>query len=299
MAKLTKKLNLVKARRRVRMRSALSLALGVCLLLTVYRMLLALGGGLAGLPGWLMGTLMTIACFGGGAYLGLCVLDGNQTKIVPRGTLSRAQTLWLSLLGVLAICPMTLAADITRSLLPGAQVAGSAASGASAPGMFLLLLLKSALLTPVLEELFFRGYLLNAMERCGKERAAAASALCFALVHAAGDGTAWVYIPLGLLLGALTMKTGSLLAPVLVHGCYNLALILASYLGLGGLFSGLTLLSCALRLAGCLVFAYCLRRAWMARGTGARLQPMEKLTKKEWALVAVAVLLAAAVCVMR
>lgn len=308
MDKLNKKLNLVKARRRVRVRSALSLALGVCFVMALYRAFITLNGTGAFWPahlfGWTLEVLVTFLCFGGGAYLGLCVLDGDQTKILPRGALGQAQTLWLALTGVLAVCPMTLGVDVLEALFTWhGTVVQPVNLHAQAPGIFLLTALKSGLLAPVLEELFFRGYLLHGLKRFGAARAAAVSALCFALVHLGGKGgtelAGVMFAAMGLLLAALTLHTGSLLAPILVHAGYNLTLIMLSDAGLGWFFESLAPLSCALRLAGCLAFVYCLRRAWTARGTAAQLQRLERLTKKEWAFVAAAVLLAAAVSLMR
>lgn len=300
MEKQIKKLNLVKARRRVRMRSALLLTLGVCFAMALYRVLSTLSS-MKGIwptrvPGVLLEAAVSLLVFGGAAALGLCVLDGDQRKILPRAALSPAQTLWLTLTGVLLAAPMTLGVDVLEALLSWhGTVVQPMVLQAQAPGVFLLTLLKSALLAPVLEELFFRGYLLHAMKRFGEPRAAAVSALCFALVHLGGTPCAWVmYAAMGLLLAALTMRTGSLLAPMLVHAVYNLMLVLLSRMGLGWFFENLSLISCVLRLGMCAMFACCLRRVWTARGTAAQLRPMEKLTKKEWALVAAAAVLAVA-----
>ena len=300
MEKQIKKLNLVKARRRVRMRSALLLTLGVCFAMALYRVLSTLSS-MKGIwptrvPGVLLEAAVSLLVFGGAAALGLCVLDGDQRKILPRAALSPAQTLWLTLTGVLLTAPMTLGVDVLEALLSWhGTVVQPMVLQAQAPGVFLLTLLKSALLAPVLEELFFRGYLLHAMKRFGEPRAAAVSALCFALVHLGGTPCAWVmYAAMGLLLAALTMRTGSLLAPMLVHAVYNLMLVLLSRMGLGWFFENLSLISCVLRLGMCAMFACCLRRVWTARGTAAQLRPMEKLTKKEWALVAAAAVLAVA-----
>ena len=300
MEKQIKKLNLVKARRRVRMRSALLLTLGVCFAMVLYRVLSTLSS-MKGIwptrvPGVLLEAAVSLLVFGGAAALGLCVLDGDQRKILPRAALSPAQTLWLTLTGVLLAAPMTLGVDVLEALLSWhGTVVQPMVLQAQAPGVFLLTLLKSALLVPVLEELFFRGYLLHAMKRFGEPRAAAVSALCFALVHLGGTPCAWVmYAAMGLLLAALTLRTGSLLAPMLVHAVYNLTLVLLSEMGLGWFFENLSLISCVLRLGMCAMFACCLRRVWTARGTAAQLRPMEKLTKKEWALVAAAAVLAVA-----
>ena len=300
MEKQRRKLNLVKARRRVRMRSALLLTLGVCFAMVLYRVLSTLSS-MKGIwptrvPGVLLEAAVSLLVFGGAAALGLCVLDGDQRKILPRAALSPAQTLWLTLTGVLLAAPMTLGVDVLEALLSWhGTVVQPMVLQAQAPGVFLLTLLKSALLAPVLEELFFRGYLLHAMKRFGEPRAAAVSALCFALVHLGGTPCAWVmYAAMGLLLAALTLRTGSLLAPMLVHAVYNLTLVLLSEMGLGWFFENLSLISCVLRLGMCAMFACCLRRVWTARGTAAQLRPMEKLTKKEWALVAAAAVLAVA-----
>ncbi|MBE5799634.1 MAG: CPBP family intramembrane metalloprotease [Clostridiales bacterium] len=289
-----KKLNIVKARRRVRMRSALLLTLGVCFVMSIYRAMITLNGTGLIWPTHVFGltleVLVTLLAFGGGAYLGLCVLDGDQKKILPRGVLSRAQMLWLAFMGVLLVAPMSLGADVLDKIMhPQWPYAQPFALHVDAPGVFLLTLLKSALLVPVLEELFFRGYLLGALERFGKWRAALVSALCFAAVHMGGKGSSeyvcLMYAAMGLLLAALRLRTSSLLAPMLVHGCYNLTLIMLSSMGIGWLFENLTLFTCALRLGMCAAFVYCLRRAWLARGVNGQIGQMERLTKKELALV--------------
>lgn len=306
MARERIKLNLVKARRRVRMRSALLLTVGTCLVMAMYRVLNSLNSMAILWPthvlGVLLEALVSLLVFGGAAYLGLCVLDGDQRKLLPRGTLSRAQIRWLSLTGVLLAAPMTLGVDVLEGLLswhgPAVQ---PMVLRAQAPGVFLLTALKSALLVPVLEELFFRGYLLHALERFGQPRAAAVSALCFALAHLGGTGGAVLagvmYAVMGLLLAALTLHTGSLLSPMLVHSCYNLTLILLSDAGLSWFFENLSLLSCVLRLGMCVLFVDCLHRAWKARGTAAQMQPMERLTPRETALVALAAALVIAASV--
>lgn len=291
------KLNIGKARRRVQIRSALLLTLGVCFVISALRSM-----HMTNIPaslGWiwsLMEMLLTLACFGGGAYLGLCVLDGDHRKIVPMRKLSRAQLLWLSLLGVLAVCPVSLISDLTQALTHAVYPAAQSTLRSSE--QFVQTVLKSALLAPVCEELFFRGYLLHALAPQGKLRAAVVVSLCFALVHPL-DG----FVPLmclGMLLGWMALHTQSVLAPVLVHGAYNLALILADHLGLQSLFAGWSLLNCAVRLAGCAAFIAVLRRAYVARAAGGEFVLWEggKPTRREWALLgAMALLLLAAMIV--
>lgn len=292
------KLHKNKARRRVNMRSALLLTLSVCFLMGNYRLFASLNGS-AWLTGGTLGLLIeaafSVLVFGGAAYLGLCVLDGDQTKIIPRAALSRPQILWLALAGAALIAPVTLGENVLDSVLStGVRVPQRL--GPYPTHNVLLRMLKTALLVPALEELFFRGYLEGALERYGKTRAAVVSSLCFAAVHMGGKGAApmqWLlFAAMGLLFSALRMKTGSMIAPILVHGCYNLSLILIDSMGFSDWLVRLSFISCMVRIPLCLGFVYCLKRAWTARGTRGKIGPMERLTKKETALIAAALLMA-------
>lgn len=274
------------------MRSALLLTLGVCFAMCMLRCLIMLS------PGWQWTDMLsTFVCFGGGAYLGLCVLDGDHRRIVPMRALSRAQILWLALLGVLAVSPMTLAQDLVGKL--AGMPAEAAVHAPQRPVAFLQIVVKSVLLAPICEELFFRGYLLHALAPHGKLRAAVVVSLCFALVHTL-DG----FVPLalfGALLCWMTLHTQSLLASVLVHMSYNLTIIVISHLGLSGLFSGWSLISCALRLVLCAAFVAVLRRAYTARRDGGAfvLWTGGKLTRREMALLIAAALLFVATLITR
>lgn len=254
----------IRARRRIRLRSALLLALGVCLCMGLLRMLMS--GVFSGLPRqitWLTEMLATIACFGGGSYLGLLVLDGDHRKAVPLRLLTREQLRLCMLLGVLAAAPATLAADVLSAL--SGMGAAPAQAAALPPAWFVQTVIKSALLVPVCEELFFRGYLLGALRRFGDGRAVIVSAVCFALAH--GFGSTVPHALLGALLGFAVVRTGSLAASAAIHACYNLFIIVVSYAGLDGLFSGGSLAGCALRILMCAGFVYVLGRLQRARGT--------------------------------
>lgn len=282
MEKQRRKLNLVKARRRVRMRSALLLTLGAFALTALVRGLLSLPA-LAAVPrgtATLLETACTVLAFGGGAYLGLCVLDGDHRSIVPMRRLSRAQMRWLALLGVLAVCPMALVSDLTDALR-GMRAAGASQAAAANAA----LLVKRVLIVPVCEELFFRGYLLPALSPQGRLRASVIVSLCFALMH---GSALTAHAALGLLLCLLTIQTGSLLAPILVHAGCNLALTALGALGLSGLLMGWSLPACIVKATGCAAFAAVLKRAVTARPAGGTfaLWEGEGLTKRETALLA-------------
>ena len=286
------KMNMMKARRRVRVRSALLLSALACAVSLLFGEAMRLSGAaMAPAARLLLEGGVTVIAFGMTAYLGLCALDGDQRRIVPLCQLTRGQIFWLSLLGLLCAAPMTLTSGVLDAwFAPGAE---AASFGAAGNALFLLTLVKSALLVPICEELFFRGYLYGALRRFGVWRAALVTALVFALAHGLSPSAFVPRVLLALLLSMMLEKTGTLLAPILVHGCYNAALIVIAYAGLSPLFSELSLLSCALRLALCLLFLYALRRAYTVRGLQKPLRPFDewRFTKKEMALIAAALLL--------
>ena len=285
MEKQRRKLNLVKARRRVRMRSALLLTLTAFALTALTRGLLP-SSALPGSLTTLLETAVTLLAFGGGAFLGLCVLDGDHRRIVPMRQLSRAQMLWLSLLGVLAVCPMALISDLTDTLLGMREAAGASQAAAANAA----LLVKRVLIVPVCEELFFRGYLLPALSPHGHLRASVVVSLCFALMH---GGALTAHAALGLLLCLVTLRTGSLLSPILVHAGCNLVLTALGALGLPGLVMGWSLGACIVKLAGCTAFVLALKRAVAARPVGGTfaLWEGEGMTRRETALLAGAAVL--------
>ena len=208
----------------------------------------------------------TLLCFLVPAALGLLAFDDDQTEIVRLRVLTPAQIRLIALTGALAVCPATLLSDVIGALVSAFLPGGAAQSAqVAAPDgrLFLPLLLQSALLAPVCEELFFRGYLLGVFGRGGRGRASAAAlatAILFALAHGF-DLTLPVYALLGALFALLTLRADSVLAAMLAHGCYNAALLALAFAGLSDLFSGLTPLSCAVRLLGTAAFAGTLRRA--------------------------------------
>lgn len=238
-----------KARRRVRTRAALFLtaasftgliSLGI-LRLTVQ---------MSALSSVALGAAGTLVCFLLPALAGLYLIDGDQSAMLPMRSLSAQHRLFLSLTGALLVCPMSLLADFPGAAL---RLMGFAlperAAGALDASIFLPCLLASGVLAPICEELFFRGYLMGVFTRFGRGRAIVSSALLFSLAH----GVDMAFLPralIGALLGAMTMRTGSLFAAMLVHGCYNIAIILINFSGASGLFTGYSMLSCAVRLMG-------------------------------------------------
>ncbi len=79
---------------------------------------------------------------------------------------------------------------------------------------------------PIAEEILFRGLILGSLSRtCNKWLAIIASSLVFGLVHGHPIGIIYATC-LGLLLGWIYCKTGSLLSVILFHIVYNLLSVL-------------------------------------------------------------------------
>ena len=154
------------------------------------------------------------------------------------------------------------------------------------PSLFLPMLLCHALLAPVGEELFFRGYLLGVWERDGRHAAAIAVSLLFALAHGLGSVTS-VYLLLGLLFALLTQRANSVLAAMLAHALYNATLVSLEFLGAGMLMDVRSLPSCALLLLGCAAFIAVLWRALALRPSvkRARFWDGRGLSRRELALL--------------
>ena len=238
-----------KARRRVRTRAALFLTIASfagLILLGILRLTVQMSA----LSSVALGAAGTLVCFLLPALAGLFLIDGDQSAMLPMRSLSAQHRLFLSLTGALLVCPMSLLADFPGAAL---RLMGFAlperAAGALDASLFLPCLLASGVLAPICEELFFRGYLMGVFTRFGRGRAVVSSALLFSLAH----GVDMAFLPralIGALLGAMTMRTGSLFAAMLVHGCYNIAIILINFSGASGLFTGYSMLSCAVRLMG-------------------------------------------------
>jgi membrane protease YdiL (CAAX protease family) len=102
------------------------------------------------------------------------------------------------------------------------------------PGDIFTFLIGAIVIYPVLEELFFRGFLLTFLKNYTSTwMAIILSGGVFAFAHL----NLGVSVPLwflGVVLGIAYEHTGSLLVPMTVHGCFNLATGLSLLLDRGG-----------------------------------------------------------------
>jgi hypothetical protein len=95
-----------------------------------------------------------------------------------------------------------------------------------------ILVVTAIVVAPVVEELFFRGLLLRALQRrVSAPLAVAIAALAFGLTHLLFDFGAGAVLPaligLGLLSGCLAVRTGNLSRSILLHAGFNLVAVLA------------------------------------------------------------------------
>lgn len=88
----------------------------------------------------------------------------------------------------------------------------------------------AAIAGPVIEELFFRGFMYNAVKkRIGVFWAALITAAFFAMLHAHAVGF-FPILAIGLLLAYLYEKTGTLVASITVHVMHNLSMVALVFL---------------------------------------------------------------------
>jgi len=148
-------------------------------------------------------------------------------RLPERRTLPLALVLFL----VLAIGCVAIIAGLTWALgtlgLP-ARVTPRSAAPTPADSLFIVAVVGSALLTPVAEEVLFRGVLYQALRKhTGAVRATLGSAVLFTVLH-------WwpamvpEFLFLGIVLAVVFERTRSLYPSMVMHAAYNAAIILVT-----------------------------------------------------------------------
>ena len=103
------------------------------------------------------------------------------------------------------------------------------------PMVMALLAVFGVLIAPVVEEMFFRGFMFPVFARSlGLVFAVFATSAVFSLVHGMQYGWRWqnllMLLGVGAVFGTLRARTGSILPSTLVHASYNATLFAAVYL---------------------------------------------------------------------
>lgn len=142
---------------------------------------------------------------------------------------------------------MLLLLALAYALLPLAELLGAddtpqvtteAISRAADLPTQIMIVLGVAVVTPIVEELTFRGLLLRYLEeRVPPRRALVISAIIFGLFHVLGTtGSAGAILAMiqtflaGLVLAYVTQKSGKLSRAILIHGGFNLTTVLILFL---------------------------------------------------------------------
>ncbi len=107
-------------------------------------------------------------------------------------------------------------AAITATIMQNAGLSLSSTPAPSSTFETLCFILAHAVFAPVLEEILFRGLILERLRRYGDLFAVLTSALLFSLLHASFQSYAYAFIS-GVIFALLAVYTGSTLAPILVH----------------------------------------------------------------------------------
>ncbi len=211
---------------------------------------------LAGLVKWLVGDtesvrarllLNTTTQFIG---IGLCVFvgathfEGGIRRFLhqPGGWMRGRGVLLAGMVTVLALglCPLILGAtrEFVLMLWPSytfeAHPTISALHDPSQPlAVGVAIWAGAVVLAPVMEELFFRGLVQTYLGEVlrGRWRAVLGSAAAFGLVHSFQPQATVALAFLGVLLGFVYERTGSLVWPILIHAAFNLKTLIWDAVG--------------------------------------------------------------------
>jgi membrane protease YdiL (CAAX protease family) len=137
----------------------------------------------------------------------------------------RATTIGLALGGVsLVLFPLLMLAAGLNTIVPYEHPILEFLETARGPEAAVVVILSAVVIAPLAEEFFFRRVLQGWLEkRCAGDTAVAVagSALAFAAAHQ-GQGLAYLPLfPLGLVLGVIVERTGSILPAILLHAAFN------------------------------------------------------------------------------
>jgi membrane protease YdiL (CAAX protease family) len=151
---------------------------------------------------------------------GATLVDLGLAPIQPRRDLGLALAGWAFVLAPL----LTLAAALNSVVAYDHPVVSLLASQRN-PRTIAIVTIAAVIVAPIAEELFFRRILLGWLDqRLPSSRGAVAilvSATAFALAHQ-GQGLAYIpLLPLGIVLGFIAHRTGSIVPCVLLHSFFN------------------------------------------------------------------------------
>lgn len=165
--------------------------------------------------------------FLGVPWLALRAAGDDPVPALRLVRLAPSQAFWLGVVALAIVPPVWALGVWNTQLIPPPEefVAFLEHIVPHGTGRWILALITAGLVVPVCEEVVFRGLVQQASRRMiGGTAAALTTGALFALLH----GQPWMLaglILIGCVLGLVYEATGSLWAPILVHGVYNTAVI--------------------------------------------------------------------------
>ena len=166
------------------------------------------------------GAVMVCAAFAGQDRLWILDLSGKTIFAgMGRGLL------WTA--GFAMVLPVVYAALFISGIDPSGFIKTALPAKTN---RLLLFFLVGGMLSPITEELFFRGFLYGFLRRWGALLAVVTSSLAFALVHVAFAGSFLVPVTGGIVLAVCYEVERNLMAPITLHILGNLTIFGISFL---------------------------------------------------------------------
>ncbi len=162
-----------------------------------------------------------------------CFTGGVSAFVFGKGTLARNVMLGCVIMPAsLALCHLVYfgTVELIDVVAPNYQFFDHTVVDAIRNGKTMLWMawIGTAVMAPISEELFFRGIIQTCLGNCLKSRwlTVALSAMIFGVIHAGGGDSPQPHVVpaltiLGVVLGMLYMRTGSLVAPIVLHALFN------------------------------------------------------------------------------
>lgn len=133
----------------------------------------------------------------------------------------------IAVIGVFGINPLI--SSIDGFLVDiGYNLAGSLPLPMDNFGWLILNIILLAAVPAILEELIFRGVILNGYKKLGAVPAMVITSLLFALIHGSVQQFVFPFL-FGLILSFAALKTGSVLAPIIIHFVNNALVVILNY----------------------------------------------------------------------
>lgn len=131
-----------------------------------------------------------------------------------------ADSLWLIAFGIGACMTINTIVSVIFSFLPNFGRQNTFRASFDDFGVFMLMLVVTAVVPAICEETAFRGFAVNVLKNSGEVYAAIISALVFGLMHSGLSSAVFAFIS-GLIFAYIRKSSGRLIVPVVVHFLNN------------------------------------------------------------------------------